>query len=48
MDAERDDRGFDRRLRGIMIDITEDLGAETSAKSWRSPARRAVENATAC
>jgi len=39
----RGPRGVAERLRGIMIDVTADLGAEDASKAWRSPSRRHVE-----
>jgi PAS domain S-box-containing protein len=41
----RGPRRVAERLRGIMIDVTDELAGEQVAKTWRSPERRVVEEA---
>jgi PAS domain S-box-containing protein len=36
-------RSIAERLRGIMIDVTDDLADEDATRAWRSPTKRAVE-----
>lgn len=39
-------RGVAERLRGIMIDVTDELAVEDPATPWRSPTAHAVEEST--
>lgn len=39
-------RGVAERLRGIMIDVTDEVAGEGASSAWRSPTRRAVEEST--
>ena len=41
----RGPKGVAERLRGIMIDVTDELAAEDTSRDWRSPTRRSVEDA---
>lgn len=40
-------KGVAERLRGIMLDVTEELAAENASQAWRSPTKRNVESARA-
>jgi PAS domain-containing protein len=41
----RGPRAVAERLRGIMLDVTDELGDDADAKAWRSPSKRNVEHA---
>lgn len=41
----RGPRGVADRLRGIMIDVTDELAREVVAQTWRSPTKRVVDDA---
>lgn len=41
----RGPKGIAERLRGIMIDVTEEVAAERGEQAWRSPSKQNVETA---